>query len=136
VPNGPSALRGSQGSSAMCIFRLTTLRDDGMKRARSGNVAGARRGSANPVRILTSNPASLFARWLFGDRIFQDRRHECYNPAMSRSLRALASLTVGIMTVVGMLAYQHYSREPPTGTFTAAVTTAASLLAWLVTGLE
>ncbi len=55
---------------------------------------------------------------------------------MSRSLRALASLTVGIMTVVGMLAYQHYSREPPTGTFTAAVTTAASVLAWLVTGLE
>jgi hypothetical protein len=120
----------------MCIFMLTTLRDDGMKRARSGNVTGARRGSANPVRILTSNPASLLRVGSLGTEFSKDRRRECYNPAMSRSLRALASLTVGIMTVVGMLAYQHYSREPPTGTFTAAVTTAASVLAWLVTGLE
>jgi hypothetical protein len=98
-----------------------------MKRARSGNVTGARRGSANPVRILISNPASLLRVGTLGTEFSKDRRRECYNPAMTRSLRALASLTVGIMTVV---------REPPTGTFTAAVTTAASVLAWLVTGLE
>jgi multisubunit Na+/H+ antiporter MnhB subunit len=53
---------------------------------------------------------------------------------MTRPIRALASLIVGLTTVVGMVVYQHYSREPPSGAFTAAVTTAASILAWLVTG--
>jgi hypothetical protein len=55
---------------------------------------------------------------------------------MSRPLRALASLIVGITTVVGMAVYQHYSREPPTDTFAVVVTMAASILAWLVTGLD
>jgi hypothetical protein len=55
---------------------------------------------------------------------------------MTKPLRALASLIVGLTTVVGMFVYQHYSREPPSDTFTVAVTTAASILAWLVTGLE
>jgi ABC-type Fe3+-siderophore transport system permease subunit len=41
---------------------------------------------------------------------------------MTRPLRALASLLVGIATVVGMIVYQHYSREPLTDVFTAAVT--------------
>jgi hypothetical protein len=36
----------------------------------------------------------------------------------------------------GELVYQHYSREPPSGAFTVAVTTAATILTWLVTGLE
>jgi ABC-type Fe3+-siderophore transport system permease subunit len=55
---------------------------------------------------------------------------------MNSSLRALTALIVGATTVVGMVVYQHYSREPPSDAFTAAVTTAASILAWLVTGLE
>jgi ABC-type tungstate transport system substrate-binding protein len=55
---------------------------------------------------------------------------------MTRPIRVLASLIVGLTTVVGMVVYQHYSREPPSGAFTIAVTTAASILAWLVTGLE
>jgi len=55
---------------------------------------------------------------------------------MTRSLRALASLFVGISTVVGMIVYQRYSREPPTDLFTAAVTMAATILAWVVTSLE
>jgi hypothetical protein len=55
---------------------------------------------------------------------------------MTRPIRALASLIVGLTTVVGMVVYQHYSREPPSDAFTIAVTTAASILAWLVTGLE
>jgi hypothetical protein len=55
---------------------------------------------------------------------------------MIRPLRALASLLVGITTVVGMIVYQHYSREPPTDVVTAAVTMAATILAWVVTGLE
>jgi hypothetical protein len=55
---------------------------------------------------------------------------------MNSSLRALTSLIVGATTVVGMAVYQHYSREPPSDAFTVAVTTAASILAWLVTGLE
>ena len=55
---------------------------------------------------------------------------------MTSPLRALASLIVGLMTVVGVVIYQHYSREPPSDAFTVAVTTAASILAWLVTGLE
>ena len=54
---------------------------------------------------------------------------------MTRPLRALA-LIVGLTTVVGMIVYQHYSREPPSDAFTVAITTAASILAWLVTGLE
>ena len=55
---------------------------------------------------------------------------------MPRPLRGLASLIVGITTVMGMMVYQHYSREPPTDVFAAAVTTAATILAWVVTGLE
>ena len=60
----------------------------------------------------------------------------CYYREMNRPLRALASVIVGIMTVAGMAVFQHYSREPPNGAVTAAVTTAATLLSWLVTGLE
>jgi nicotinamide riboside transporter PnuC len=60
----------------------------------------------------------------------------CYHLPMTSGLRALASLIVGLMTVVGMVVYQHYSREPPSDGVTVAVTTAASILAWLVTGLE
>jgi len=55
---------------------------------------------------------------------------------MTRSLRALASAIVGLMTVVGMMVYQHYSREPPSDAFALAVTTVVSILAWSVTGLE
>jgi hypothetical protein len=55
---------------------------------------------------------------------------------MTRPFRALASLIVGLTTAVGMVVYQHYSREPPSNAFTMAVTTAASILAWLVTTLE
>jgi ABC-type tungstate transport system substrate-binding protein len=55
---------------------------------------------------------------------------------MTRPLRALASLIVGITTVIGMIVYQHYSREPPIDAFTAALTMAATILAWVVTGLE
>jgi hypothetical protein len=61
---------------------------------------------------------------------------ECYHRPMTSPLRALASLIVGLTTVVGMVVYQHYSREPPSDGVTVAVTTAASILAWLVTGLE
>jgi hypothetical protein len=61
---------------------------------------------------------------------------ECYHRPMTSALRALASLIVGLTTVVGMVVYQHYSREPPSDGVTVAVTTAASILAWLVTGLE
>jgi hypothetical protein len=45
-------------------------------------------------------------------------------------------LIVGITTVIGTAVYQRYSREPPSDTFAVAVTMAASLLAWMVTGLE
>ena len=45
-------------------------------------------------------------------------------------------MIVGITTIIGMMVYQHYSRDPPTDTFAAAVTMAATILAWLVTGLE
>jgi hypothetical protein len=55
---------------------------------------------------------------------------------MSRPLRALASLITALTTVIGMAVYQHYSREPPSDAFAVAVTMAASVLAWLVTGLE
>jgi hypothetical protein len=55
---------------------------------------------------------------------------------MTRPLRALTSLIVGLTTAVGMVVYQHYSREPPSNAFSVAVTTAASVLAWLVTALE
>ena len=55
---------------------------------------------------------------------------------MAKRIRGLASLIVGITTVLGMMVYQHYSREPPTDVFAAAVTTAATILAWVVTGLE
>lgn len=55
---------------------------------------------------------------------------------MTPPIRALASLIVGLTTMVGMVVYQHYSREPPGGGFTIAATTAAGILAWLVTGLE
>jgi hypothetical protein len=56
---------------------------------------------------------------------------------MSRSLRAVACLIVGVTTVVGMAAYEHYSvEEPLSGVFTAAIATAAALLTWLVTGLD
>ena len=63
-------------------------------------------------------------------------RGEYYRRPMDSSLRAIASLIVGATTVVGMVVYQHYSREPPSGAFTVAVTTAATILTWLVTGLE
>ena len=47
----------------------------------------------------------------------------CYYRGMSRSLRAVACLIVGVTTVVGMAAYEHYSvEEPPSGVFTAAMT--------------
>jgi hypothetical protein len=55
---------------------------------------------------------------------------------MTRPLRALASAIVGLTTVVGMMVYQHYSREPPSDAFAVAITTVASILAWSVTGLE
>ena len=55
---------------------------------------------------------------------------------MNSFLRALTSLIVGVTTVVGMVVYQHYSREPPGDAVTVAVMAAASILAWLVTGLE
>src|SRR5262245_22191154 len=61
---------------------------------------------------------------------------ECYHRPMTSPLRALAALIVGLTTVVGMVVYQHYSREPPSDGVTVAITTAASILAWLVTGLE
>ena len=65
------------------------------------------------------------------------RQLRCYYRGMSRSLRAVACLIVGVTTVVGMAAYEHYSvEEPPSGVFTAAVATAAALLTWLVTGLD
>jgi hypothetical protein len=53
---------------------------------------------------------------------------------MTRPLRALASLIVGITTAI--VVYQHYSREPPSNAFTVAVTMGASILAWFVTALE
>jgi hypothetical protein len=56
--------------------------------------------------------------------------------AMTGPFRALASLIVGLMTAVGLVVYQHYSREPPSNAFTVAVTMGASILAWLVTTLE
>jgi ABC-type tungstate transport system substrate-binding protein len=66
-----------------------------------------------------------------------DRQKRSFHSSrMTRPLRALASLLVGITTVVGMMVYQHYSREPPTDIFTAALTMAATILAWVVTGLE
>jgi hypothetical protein len=55
---------------------------------------------------------------------------------MTRPFRAFASLIVGLTTAVGLVVYQHYSREPPSNAFTVAVTMAASVLAWLVTALE
>jgi ABC-type Fe3+-siderophore transport system permease subunit len=55
---------------------------------------------------------------------------------MTGSFRALASLIVGLMTAVGLVVYQHYSREPPSNAFTVGVTMGASILAWLVTALE
>jgi len=55
---------------------------------------------------------------------------------MNSFLRALTSLIVGVTTVVGMVVYQHYSREPPSDAFAMADMAAASILAWLVTGLE
>jgi hypothetical protein len=73
--------------------------------------------------------ARMIARHALGKPCY----HRCMMP---RPLRALASLIVGITTVIGMMVYQHYSREPPTDAFAAAVTMAATILAWLVTGLE
>jgi hypothetical protein len=55
---------------------------------------------------------------------------------MTGPFRALASLIVGLMTAVGMLVYQHYSREPPSDATTVALTAAATFLTWLVTALE
>ena len=55
---------------------------------------------------------------------------------MTRPLRALVSLITAFMTVIGMAVYQRYSREPPSDTFAVAVTMAAFILAWLVTGLD
>ena len=49
---------------------------------------------------------------------------------MTNQLRALAAL------IVALIVYQHYSRQPPSDSVTVAVTAAASILAWLVTGLE
>ena len=63
------------------------------------------------------------------------RREPCYDRRMMpRPLRALASIIVGITTIFGIMVYQHYSREPPTDAFAAAVTMAATILAWMVTG--
>jgi hypothetical protein len=65
------------------------------------------------------------------------RQLRCYYPGLSRSLRAVACVIVWVTTVVGMIAYEHYSvDEPPSGAFTAAVATGAALLTWLVTGLD
>lgn len=61
---------------------------------------------------------------------------ECYHRRMTNRLRALAALIVALTTVLGMIVYQHYSRQPPSDSVTVAVTAAASILAWLVTGLE
>lgn len=55
---------------------------------------------------------------------------------MTNRLRALAALIVALTTVLGMIVYQHYSRQPPSDSVTVAITAAASILAWLVTGLE
>jgi hypothetical protein len=55
---------------------------------------------------------------------------------MTTPLRALASLIVGITTVVGMMMYRRYSVEPPTDLFTSAMTVAAIIVAWLVIGFE
>jgi ABC-type tungstate transport system substrate-binding protein len=55
---------------------------------------------------------------------------------MTTPLRALASAIAGLTTVVGMIVYQHYSREPPSDAFTLAITLVASVLGWSVTGLE
>jgi len=61
----------------------------------------------------------------------------CYDRRMMpRPLRALASLIVGITAVIGMMVYQLYSREPPTDVFAVAVATAATILTWVMTGLE
>jgi hypothetical protein len=55
---------------------------------------------------------------------------------MTDRLRALATLIVALTTALGMIVYQHYSRQPPSDSVTVAVTAGASILAWLVTGLE
>jgi hypothetical protein len=53
-----------------------------------------------------------------------------------RIMSAIQAGFVPLMTAVGMIVYQHYSRGPPSDGVTVAVTAAASILAWLVTGLE
>ena len=67
-----------------------------------------------------------------------NRRNAFTNTVRALSvLRALASVVVGIATVVGIVVYEHYSiDEPPSDSFTAAVATAAALLTWLVTALD
>ena len=55
---------------------------------------------------------------------------------MNKPLRALAALITAFMTVIGMTIYQRYSREPPSDMFAVAVAMAASVLAYVVTGLE
>jgi hypothetical protein len=61
----------------------------------------------------------------------------CYNRRVTRPLRALASAIAAIVSMVGVLVYEHYSlNEPPGGGFTIAIATAAALLTWLVTALD
>jgi len=55
---------------------------------------------------------------------------------MNSFLRALTSLIVGATTMVGMVMYYLKFRPPPSDAFAVAVMAAASILAWLVTGLE
>jgi hypothetical protein len=100
--------------------------------AHKQRLAEVARSQVPPAR-LTHRAPTLHRQGPDGKR---DRRWECYHRAMTSPLRALASLIVGLMTVVGMVVYQHYSREPPSDGITVAVTAAASSLAWLVTGLE
>jgi peptidoglycan/LPS O-acetylase OafA/YrhL len=47
-----------------------------------------------------------------------------YNRRMTRPLRALASVIAAIVSMVGVLVYEHYSLdEPPGGGFTMAIAT-------------
>jgi hypothetical protein len=66
-------------------------------------------------------------------RILSGSERSC---PMTTPLRALASLIVGITTLVGMMVYRRYSVEPPTDLFTSAMTVAAIIVAWLVIGFE
>jgi len=112
-------------------------------------VARPRRERKSPARLLRAGGAGVrhddpggtpeviaASTGKFQARNNPKLRRECYHRPMNSLLRALTSLIVGVTTVVGMVVYQHYSREPPGDAFTVAVMAAASILAWLVTGLE